>query len=488
MPDNLRVLFIASEAAPYAKTGGLGDVAGALPAYLYQAGVEVKTVIPLYRSIDRKRYGISKIFDGSCVKMGNCEEFYSVYHTNQPTGNDVYFIDFSKYFDRAGIYFDASGDYKDSAYRYSFLCRAAMQLAKDLNFKPDIIHANDLQSSFACYYLKAENDEFFAGTKSVFTIHNIGYQGIYEADVLDYAKIRHDDFASWGFESFGKLNLMKAGICYADKITTVSPHYAEEILGPIGSNGLHMYLDARRNDLVGILNGCDTKVWNPATDKYIPYNYDLNSYREGKAFNKTVLQKMFLLEEKPDVPIFSFIARLTPQKGIDLLAPVVERVIKSMDCQLVFLGSGEEWAQWYFGGLPARYPGRIGAYIGYSEDKSHLIEAGSDFFLMPSIYEPCGLNQMYSQLYGTLPVVRATGGLDDTVSNYNEQAGMGTGFKFWDISTDALYNTIGWANATYYDRKADMHNMIRESMIKDYSWEKSCSKYIDLYRSMLPFG
>ena len=283
------------------------------------------------------------------------------------------------------------------------------------------------------------------------------------------------------------MNLMKAGICYADKITTVSPHYAEEILGPIGSNGLHMYLEARRNDLVGILNGCDTKVWNPATDKYIPANYDLNSYKDGKAFNKKVLQNMFLLEENPNVPVFGFIARLTPQKGIDLLAPVVERVINSMACQIVFLGSGEEWAQWYFGGLPARYPGRIGAYIGYSEDKSHLIEAGSDFFLMPSIYEPCGLNQMYSQLYGTLPIVRATGGLDDTVSNYSEQAGMGTGFKFWDISTDALYNTIGWANATYYDRKDDMHNMIRESMIKDYSWEKACAKYIRLYRDMLPF-
>ena len=485
MLDNLRVLFIASEAAPYAKTGGLGDVAGALPAYLNQAGVKVKTVIPLYQSIDRERYSINLLFNSSCVKMGNCEEFYSVYHTNIPNGNDVYFIDFEKYFKRAGIYFDANGDYRDSAYRYSFLCRAAMQLAKDLNFKPDIIHANDWQTSFACYYLKSDNDEFFSNTKSVFTIHNIGYQGIYEPDVLDYAKIRYDDFSSWGFESFGKLNLMKAGICFADKITTVSPHYAQEILGPIGSNGLHMYLEARKNDLIGILNGCDTKVWNPATDKYIPANYDLNSYKTGKAFNKKILQNMFLLQENPNVPIFSFIARLTPQKGIDLLAPVVERVINSMACQIVFLGSGEEWAQWFFGGLPARYPGKIGAYIGYSEDKSHLIEAGSDFFLMPSIYEPCGLNQMYSQLYGTLPIVRATGGLDDTVDNYNEQTSIGTGFKFWDISVDALYNTIGWANATYYDRKDDMHNMIREAMIKDYSWEKATAKYIKLYQELI---
>lgn len=482
----MKVLFIASEAAPYAKTGGLGDVSGALPQYLQQEGLEVKTVIPLYRSINRQKYQINKIFDNSCVKMGNCEEFYSVFHTDKPSGNDVYFIDFDKYFNRHGIYNDVFvGDYTDSVYRYAFLVRAAMQMSKDLGFRPDIIHTGDWQTALACYYLKTENDAFFENTKSVFTIHNIGYQGIYGADAMEYAKIRPMDFKEWGLESYGKLNLMKAGILFADKITTVSPTYAQEILGPIGSNGMARYLQARRQDLVGILNGCDTQVWNTETDTFIPCNYNIDTFKQGKKCNKQALQQTFWLNDEPNVPIFGFIARLTKQKGIDLLAQVVEKFINNMNCQFVLLGSGEEqWAEWYFGGLPAKYPGRIGAYIGYSEKKAHLIEAGCDFFLMPSVYEPCGLNQMYSQLYGTLPVVRATGGLEDTVSNYDGYTGTGTGFKFWDISADALYNTIGWANATYWDKPADIDNMIRESMRKDYSWKKSARKYIDLYNSM----
>ena len=250
-------------------------------------------------------------------------------------------------------------------------------------------------------------------------------------------------------------------------------------------NGLDGFLRARQGDFTGILNGCDTDIWNPKTDRLIPKNFDVHTYKKGKAANKAELQKRFMLAQNPDVPVFGFVARLVAQKGIELLAPVVERIVNSMACQLVFLGSGDEWAQWYFGGLPARFGGRIGAYIGYSEELSHLIEAGSDFFLMPSIYEPCGLNQMYSQLYGTLPIVRATGGLDDTVRNYDEQTGYGTGFKFYDISCDALYNTVGWANATYYDRKGDMDKMIKESMRLDYSWEKAAAQYIGLYQSMI---
>jgi len=483
--NHLSILFISSEAAPYVKTGGLGDVSGALPLYLHKAGVKVKTVLPLYSVINRDKYGITKLFDNACVKMGNCEEFYSVYYTNKPGGNDVYFIEFDKYFRRKSVYFDENGDYGDGPFRYAFLVRAAMQLAKDLGFRPDIIHANDWQTALAPYYLKSDYDPFFAGTKSVFTIHNIGYQGNYPADALAYAKICLKDFQPWGFEAYGRLNLMKGGICFADKITTVSPTYAREILGSVGGNGLDGFLRARQGDFTGILNGCDTDIWNPKTDKLIPANFDVRTYKKGKAANKAELQKRFMLNQNPDIPVFGFVARLVAQKGIELLAPVVEKIINSMACQLVFLGSGDEWAQWYFGGLPARFGGRIGAYIGYSEELSHLIEAGSDFFLMPSIYEPCGLNQMYSQLYGTLPIVRATGGLDDTVKNYDEWTGYGTGFKFYDVSCDALYNTVGWANATYYDRRGDIDKMIKDSMRLDYSWEKSAAQYIRLYQSMI---
>ncbi len=487
MDRKINVLFISSEAMPYAKTGGLGDVAGSLPSYLVEMGANVKSFIPMYRSVNRAKYNIEKLFDNSCVKMGNCEEFYSVYHTTKPSGTDFYFIEFDKYFNRPGIYNDVYvGDYRDSAYRYSFLVRAAMQSAKDLGFRPDIIHVSDWQTAIACYYVKHDNDEFFRNTKTVLTIHNIGYQGIYGADVLSYAGISPYDFNSDAFEAYGMVNLLKGGIKFADKVTTVSPTYAKEILSDIGSNGMHNYLRARQGDLVGILNGCDTEVWNPSKDTYIPYNYDINSYKKGKAENKRALQQAFWLEEKPNVPIFSFLARMTKQKGVDLLLPVVESVINTMNCQMIFVGSGDDKnAEWYLGGLPAKYPGRIGAYIGHSEDRAHLIEAGSDFFIMPSLYEPCGLNQMYSQMYGTLPIVRATGGLDDTVENYNEQAGTGTGFKFWDISPKALYNTIGWANSTYWDRPGDVYKMIQNAMSRNFSWKEASKNYMNLYENML---
>lgn len=487
MDRKINILFISSEAMPYAKTGGLGDVAGALPGYLKKLGANVKSFIPLYGSINREKYKINKLFDGACVKMGNCQEFYSVWHTTKPSGSDFYFIEFDKYFNRPGIYNDAfAGDYKDNAYRYSFLVRTAMQSAKDMGFRPDIIHVSDWQTAIACYYVKHDNDSFFKDTKTVLTIHNIGYQGVYGVDVLPYAGISPFDFNENAFEAYGSVNLLKAGIHFADKVTTVSPTYAKEILSEIGAQGLHKYLRERYADLVGILNGCDTNVWNPSKDAYIPYNYDVNSYKQGKAVNKKALQQMFWLEERPDLPVFSFAARMTRQKGVDLLIPIVEKVINTMACQMIFLGSGDDkHAEGYLGGLPARYPGRIGAFIGHSEDRVHFIEAGSDFFIMPSLYEPCGLNQMYSQIYGTLPIVRATGGLDDTVNNYNEQTGKGTGFKFWDISSEALYNTVGWANSTYWDRPEDMDKMIHQAMSRNFSWTEASKNYIKLYEDML---
>ena len=255
-------------------------------------------------------------------------------------------------------------------------------------------------------------------------------------------------------------------------------------MGPIGSGGLHDLLRSHSADLCGILNGIDTKVWNPATDKLIPKQYDIKTYKAGKKATKKALQKMFDLNDAPNVPLFGFIGRFSAQKGLGLLAGAVERAVKSMVCPVVILVSGDEDAQWYFGGLPARYPGRIGAYIGYDEARSHLIEAGSDFFLMPSLYEPCGLNQLYSQVYGTLPVVRATGGLDDTIDQYDEYNGTGTGFKFYDIDPQALYNTMGWAVSTYFDRPKHMDNMIKQAMAKDYSWSIPADLYIGIYKEL----
>ena len=482
--SKIKVLFVASEIAPYAKTGGLADVSSALPIALEEKGLNVISVMPLYSKIDREKYALEKVMDMACVHMGNCEEWYSVYHTTKPFGNHVYFIEFNKYFDRAGIYHDSNGEYSDNPYRYAFFCRAAMQLAKDLEFQPDIIHTNDWQTAFIPYYLKCGEDAFFWGTRSVLTIHNIGYQGNFDASVLDYAKIYLNDFNATAFESFGRLNILKGGLAFADKITTVSPTYAQEIMGPIGSSGLHDLLRSRSADLCGILNGIDMNVWNPEIDTLIPKQYNIKTYKAGKKANKKALQKMFDLNDAPNIPLFAFIGRFAAQKGLGLLAGAIENAVNSMVCQVVILGSGDEDAQWYFGGLPTKYSGRVGAYIGYDEIRSHLIEAGSDFFLMPSLYEPCGLNQLYSQVYGTLPIVRATGGLDDTIEQYNEETGTGTGFKFYDIDPHALYNTVGWAVSTYFDRPKHMESMIKQAMKKDYSWSISAELYIGIYKEL----
>lgn len=482
--SKIKVLFVASEIAPYAKTGGLADVSSALPIALEEKGLNVISVMPLYSKIDREKYALEKVMDMACVHMGNCEEWYSVYHTTKPFGNHVYFIEFNKYFDRAGIYHDSNGEYSDNPYRYAFFCRAAMQLAKDLEFQPDIIHTNDWQTAFIPYYLKCGEDAFFWGTRSVLTIHNIGYQGNFDTSVLDYAKIYLNDFNATAFESFGRLNILKGGLAFADKITTVSPTYAQEIMGPIGSSGLHDLLRSRSADLCGILNGIDMNVWNPEIDTLIPKQYNIKTYKAGKKANKKALQKMFDLNDAPNIPLFAFIGRFAAQKGLGLLAGAIENAVNSMVCQVVILGSGDEDAQWYFGGLPAKYSGRVGAYIGYDEIRSHLIEAGSDFFLMPSLYEPCGLNQLYSQVYGTLPIVRATGGLDDTIEQYNEETGTGTGFKFYDIDPHALYNTMGWAVSTYFDRPKHMESMIKQAMKKDYSWSISAELYIGIYKEL----
>jgi len=481
----LKVMVVASEIEPFAKTGGLADVAAALPKALKNLGLDVIAVMPLYSSIDRAKYKIKKVFEMSCVNMGNCEEFYSLYSTTEPYGIKTYFIEFNKYFDRDGIYHTPLGEFPDNSYRFAFLSKVALQVAKDIKFKPDIVHVNDWQTALIPYLLKTSDDPFFANTKSVLTIHNIGYQGIFPSDVTTYAGIEYNDFHAGTFESFGAINLLKGGISYADKITTVSPTYANEILGPIGSNGLHNKLNDRKTDLVGILNGIDTDIWNPSTDPFINKNFDIKTYKSAKKSLKKELQQLFDLDPAPNIPLFAFIGRFAAQKGLGLLSGAIINAVNNMVCQIVILGSGDEDAQWYFGGLPNTYPGSIGAYIGYDENRSHLIEAGADFFLMPSLYEPCGLNQMYSQAYGTLPIVRATGGLNDTVDQYDETKGTGTGFKFYDISAQALYNTMGWAISTYFDRPKHMENMIKQAMKKDFSWQTSANQYVDLYKSIL---
>ncbi|MBN2148676.1 MAG: glycogen synthase GlgA [Anaerolineales bacterium] len=482
MKKSLKIAMIASECAPFAKTGGLADVTGALPRALMALGHEVIVIMPKYASIDGQRFGLQPALSPLGVWMGNKEEWCSV-HVSHREGVPVYFIESNQYFDRWGLYHDADfHDYPDNPRRFGFLTRAGLQACRDLSYSPDIVHVHDWQTALAPAYLKIWHwdDPVLGSAASVLTIHNIAYQGVYSANHYDYLGLQWGNFTSDKFEDHGQINFLKGGIQYADIVNTVSPTYANETRTPIGGQGLAPYLNNKGDRYVGILNGVDYDEWNPASDSHIPAHYS-NADLSGKAICKRELQRRFMLEETTDIPIIGAVSRLVDQKGLHLLAQVMESVLENMRVQFAILGAGEKHLEHYFSALSARYPGLVGSHIGYNNELAHMIEAGADFFIMPSLYEPCGLNQIYSLKYGTLPIVRATGGLDDTVEQYREADGSGTGFKFREPSAEAVYYTIGWAISTYYDRKQHIAQMIRSAMAQDFSWAKSAKQYVDLY-------
>lgn len=486
MPEPLKIVMIAAEAVPFAKTGGLADVVGALPRFLRAQGHDVIVIIPKYQSIDYVRWGLNPYLSPMGVWMGDTQEWASA-HMTLATGFPVYFIEAHKYFDRPGLYHDAAmNDYQDNPRRFGFLTRAALQLCQDIGFKPDIVHAHDWHTALAPAYLKVWhwNDPLLGGAASVLTIHNIGYQGVYPAAHLDYLGLQRGNFTSDRFEDHGAINFLKGGIAYADMVTTVSPTYANETRTPGLSFGLAPYLNNKGDRYVGILNGVDYTEWNPAVDRLLPARYTPDDLR-GKAEDKAELQRRFGMTVDPNVPVLGVVSRLVAQKGLGLLAQALDGILHSMAVQFVIVGAGDYDLENYYGTLPARYPGRAGSYIGYNNELAHLIEAGADFFLMPSIYEPCGLNQMYSLKYGTLPIVRATGGLNDTVEQYDEATGAGTGFKFWDASPTAIYYTVGWAVSTYYDRRAHIAQMMQRAMTRDFSWERSMDGYLAAYEKAI---
>ncbi len=482
----LRILFVASECAPYAKTGGLGDVVAALPKALRRLGHDVRIVLPLYSSIDRVKYGVA-FETTACVHMGQGEENWIGVHGAMLDGEvPVWFVDHERFFGRPGIYDYAGREYPDNAFRFALLSKAAMQICKDLQFVPDIMHLHDWPSALVAVFLKTWDRWLspLSGTASVLTIHNIGYQGVYHASAFPYIGVGGEYFTPDVFESYGQINLLKAGIHFADALTTVSPTHAREILDPAGGQGLAPFLQMRRGDLFGILNGVDYEHWNPATDALIPARFTPDDL-SGKAICKAALQERFGLEQRVDLPVFGIVSRFASQKGFTLLREALPPALNDMLMQLVVLGTGDPDTEGFFHWLTASYPGRVGSYIGFSNELSHLIEAGSDFFLMPSLYEPCGLNQSYSMKYGTLPIVRATGGLDDTVQNYDEATGAGTGFKFLEVSGRALYDTIGWAVSTWFDRPQHLAQLRQQGMSQDISWNDSARKYVEVYEHAL---
>lgn len=485
--QRLRIAMVASECVPFAKTGGLADVVGSLPQVLKALGHDVLVIMPKYGSINGAHYHLRRYYDQMGVWMGNTQEWCAVDTVRMQGDVPVYFIESEKYFARYGLYHDnVLNDYDDNPRRFSFLTRAALQLCHDMRFDADIVHAHDWQTALAAAYLKIWhwNDEVLGRAASVLTIHNVGYQGVYPAAHMDYLGLQWGNFTANKFEDHGKINFLKGGIVYSDLVNTVSPTYAAETRTPELGHGMAPFLTDKGADYVGILNGVDYSQWDAATDALIPARYSRHDIR-GKAACKAALQQRLGLHVDPSLPIVGVVSRFAHQKGLDILAACIEPIINNMQVQFVILGSGDPWLEGFYGDLPRRYPGRIGSYIGYSDELAHWIEAGSDFLIMPSRYEPCGLNQIYSLKYGTIPIVRDTGGLADTVEQYNERVGSGTGFKFAALDPNAIYHTVGWAVSTWHDRKSHIGKMRRKGMAQTFSWEESARAYLRAYKQAI---
>lgn len=469
-----RVLMISSEAAPFAKTGGLADVLGALPPELNALGDECAVVLPRYGSIDVS--AAEKVYSGLRVYLGGgyyeCDIYKKVVR-----GTQFFFVEHLGLYGRDGFYGDKFGDFGDNHIRYALLCSAALGIARYL-FPTQIFHCHDWQAGLLPLFLKnfVTGDPAFYGAKTVFTIHNLGYQGLMPRSKLWEAGVEDRFYRSDLLEFNGAASLLKSGIVFADALTTVSPRYAEEIQTPEFGFGMDGLLRARRGALRGLLNGCDYDEWNPKTDPHIAMNFDADSL-EGKLACKQSLLDEFGMGRRISRPLIGIVSRLAHQKGFDLVGSVLDEMLGWRDASLVVLGSGDKDTENLFAGYAQKYPDRMVFWHGFSNRMAHRIEAGSDLFLMPSRYEPCGLNQMYSLRYGTLPVVRATGGLDDTID-------VETGFKFWRFDSWDLAECLRHALAVYADPPR-FQSMQITAMGRDFSWAQSARGYSALYQELL---
>ena len=479
MPPARSILFVASECAHFVKAGGLGDVVAALPAALRHLGHDARIVLPRYDVISDA--GLVRHPDPLGVPLGSGTAWAGVLETRLP-GSDVpvYLLEHHALFGRGYLYDPPGGVGHDNLIRFAFLCRGATELCKYLGFLPDVFHVHDWPSALLPIYLNTiEAHGPLARAASVLTIHNLGHQAKFPASDLPATHIPWSEFRADGLEDFGAVNPLKGGLYHATKLTTVSPSYAKEIRTPEGGAGLDAVARFRGGDLIGILNGIDEGVWDPRRDFAIPARFNDDDL-DGKAICKRALQREMGLDERPDVPLIGVVSRLSAQKGTDIVLASLTRLL-DLDVQVVVLGSGDPAAEGYLAMRSRHGAGRFHAWIGFSEDVAHRIEAGADLFLMPSRFEPCGLNQMYSQRYGTLPIVRATGGLDDTVENYDASTGTGTGFKFLDLSPDSLVATVAWASETYRQRPSHFRAMQRQAMKKPFGWDRAALQYADVY-------
>lgn len=473
----LNVLIASPEATPFARTGGLAEAAGSLCVALKELGCNAALILPFYRQVAEGNFDVKPVDIDVAVPVGPRDIGVEVLKGTSK-GVDVFFIRRDEYFDRSFLYGTPEGDYFDNLERFAFFSRAAIETVRAIGFRPDVIHCNDWQTGLIPAYLGDSygKDPFFSRTATVFTIHNIAYQGVFPAGLYRLTGLSPGLFAPEGLEYWGGINLLKSGLVFSGMITTVSEAYRREIQTEEYGAGLEGVLRERSADLHGILNGIDYGEWNPETDPLIPSRYSEKDLRD-KALCKQALLKEFGLELKAGIPLIGMISRLTEQKGFDILCEAMPRLMER-GLGMVILGSGDRKYQDLIKGLAVRYPEKLSVRIAFNHRLSHLVEAGSDIFLMPSRYEPCGLNQMYSLRYGTVPVVRATGGLDDTVRDYSEE--RPNGFKFAEYSPEALTAKVMEAVAAYGDKKA-WKALQAEGMREVFSWEVSARRYVDIY-------
>ena len=482
---SMKILFVASEGLPYSKTGGLADVIEALPKALHQMGHEVAVLLPRYRGNNF----VSTLISSVSIALGETLRFPAIVEAQAQSGVRYFFVDDPAFFDRENIYGDKSGDYPDNAERFTEFSRVAIEFIKRV-WLPDVVHCHDWQAALVPLLLRTQHasDPAVRSLPTVLTIHNLGYQGIFPETALRLCGLPQSLFHLDALEFYGRVNFLKGGLLFADYLTTVSRKYAKEIQTPEYGWGLDGVVQSRADHLAGILNGVDYSQWSPEVDKFIAQNYSAQHLEGKRACKADLLRSFGLPAANLDRPLVGIVSRFVEQKGFDLIASVADDLMQH-DLNLVALGTGMPEYETLFELLVARYPDRAALKIGYDNALAHKIEAGVDIFLMPSHYEPCGLNQIYSLRYGTPPIVRATGGLDDTVQNFDPAAKHGTGFKFEEYNGPALLDCVRSALRTYADQDA-WRALQLNGMAKDFSWQVSAASYAILYeaakRSRIP--
>ncbi|AMQ21542.1 glycogen synthase GlgA [Geobacillus sp. JS12] len=474
----MNVLFAVSECAPFAKSGGLADVAGALPKELRRLGVDVRVMLPKYETIASKwKERMDKVAE-FVVPVGWRRQYCGVEELEHD-GVVYYLIDNEYYFKRPQLY-----GHDDDGERFAYFCRAVLDALPEIGFQPDIIHCHDWHTGMIPFLLREQyrHDPFYADIRTIFTIHNLQFQGLFPRGILeDLLNLDGRYFTVDHLEFYGSVSFMKGALVASDLITTVSPTYKEEIQTAYYGERLDGLLRARRDDLLGILNGIDDEFYNPETDPFLAATYSVHT-RERKKFNKRALQRRFGLPERDDAPVVAMVTRMTAQKGLDLVTCVFHDLMQE-EMQLVVLGTGDWRFEQFFSQMAAAYPDKVGVYIGFHEPLAHQIYAGSDLFLMPSLFEPCGLSQMIALRYGTIPIVRETGGLNDTVQSYNEFTGEGNGFSFTNFNAHDMLYTIRRA-LSFYHQPSVWERLMERAMRGDYSWRRSAREYRKAYEQL----